>query len=62
MPTYDYECSLGHKFEVFEKSITNSTHYKECSECKMIANRVTTMPSCAGIIFKGRKDFSATAK
>ena len=49
MPTYDYECRAGHRFELFH-SMSDETP-KKCPICGKRARRV---PSAgAGLLFKG---------
>ena len=49
MPTYDYECQTGHRFEVFQKM--SDEPVAECPECGAPAGRV--IPGGAGFLFKG---------
>lgn len=50
MPTYEYACPCGHRFEKFEKISAKPT--KSCPECgKKKAKRVIS--GGAGVIFKG---------
>lgn len=49
MPTYDYECPQGHRFELFHSMKDDSP--KHCPECDGIARRVPG--GGAGLLFKG---------
>jgi putative FmdB family regulatory protein len=49
MPTYEYQCSKGHRFEVFQK-ISDKPRAK-CPTCGLRASRIIT--GGAGLIFKG---------
>jgi len=49
MPTYDYECSKGHRFEVFQKMTDEPV--AECPECGAEARR--QISGGAGFLFKG---------
>ena len=49
MPTYDYECSNGHRFEVFQKMTDEPV--AECTECGAPARR--KISGGAGFLFKG---------
>lgn len=49
MPTYDYLCPEGHKFELFTKM--SDKDKKKCPECGKRAKRQIGFGS--GIIFKG---------
>ncbi len=49
MPTYEYECKKGHRFERLQ-AITASP-MKKCVECGSLAKRL--IGSGAGLIFKG---------
>jgi len=49
MPTYDYECSNGHRFEVFQKMTDDPV--SECTECGAEARR--RISGGAGFLFKG---------
>ena len=49
MPTYDYECSNGHRFEVFQKMTDEPV--AECTECGAPARR--RISGGAGFLFKG---------
>lgn len=67
MPTYDYECENGHRFEVFQSMKDDAlTH---CNQCDAKARRI--IGPGAGFIFKGggfyitdyrSKDYQAKAK
>jgi putative FmdB family regulatory protein len=49
MPTYEYECTKGHQFEVFQ-SIKDKP-LTRCRRCKAKARRM--LGTGSGIIFKG---------
>ena len=49
MPTYEYRCSKGHHFELFQR--ISEEPVKSCPECGAVAERVIS--SGAGLIFKG---------
>ena len=49
MPTYDYECPDGHRFEVFQKMSDDPV--SECPECGKPAER--KISGGAGFLFKG---------
>ena len=49
MPTYDYECSKGHRFEVFQKMTDEPV--AECPKCGAPATR--QISGGAGFLFKG---------
>jgi len=49
MPTYDYECSAGHRFEIFQKMSDDPV--SECPECGAAAER--KISGGAGFLFKG---------
>jgi len=49
MPTYDYQCSDGHRFEVFQKMTDDPA--STCPECGKPAERVIS--GGAGFLFKG---------
>jgi putative FmdB family regulatory protein len=49
MPTYDYECRKGHRFEVFQKM--SDAPVSECPECGADAQR--KISGGAGFLFKG---------
>lgn len=49
MPTYDYECPKGHRFEVFQKMTDEPV--AECPECGADATR--KISGGAGFLFKG---------
>ncbi len=49
MPTYEYECSKGHRFEKFQSMKDHPL--KTCPECKSKTKRLIS--SGAGVIFKG---------
>ncbi len=49
MPTYDYECTEGHRFERFQKM--SDEPIAECPECGGSASRVIS--GGAGFLFKG---------
>lgn len=67
MPTYDYECENGHRFELFQSMKDDAlTH---CNQCDAKARRI--IGPGAGFIFKGggfyitdyrSKDYQAKAK
>ena len=49
MPTYEYQCAKGHRFEAFQR-ISDKPKSK-CPECGAAAKRVIS--GGAGLIFKG---------
>jgi len=49
MPTYDYECPKGHRFEVFQPMTAKPG--ATCPKCKARARRVIS--GGAGFLFKG---------
>jgi len=49
MPTYDYECPKGHRFEVFQKMTDEPI--AACPECGAPASR--KISGGAGFLFKG---------
>ena len=49
MPTYDYQCPEGHRFEVFQKMSDDPV--SECPECGAEAKRLIS--GGAGFLFKG---------
>jgi len=49
MPTYEYECSKGHRFEIFQKM--SDAPVSECTECGAPAER--KISGGAGFLFKG---------
>ena len=49
MPTYDYECRSGHRFEVFQKM--SDEPVSKCPECGAAA--VRKISGGAGFLFKG---------
>ncbi len=49
MPTYDYECPKGHRFEVFQRMTDKPV--AACPKCKGRARRVIS--GGAGFLFKG---------
>ena len=49
MPTYEYECSKGHSFEIFQKM--SDAAVSECTECGAPAER--KISGGAGFLFKG---------
>ncbi len=49
MPTYEYRCSKGHHFELFQR--ISEEPIKSCPECGAPAERL--LSSGAGFIFKG---------
>ena len=49
MPTYDYQCQKGHRFEVFQRM--SDEPVAECPECGEAARRVIS--GGAGFLFKG---------
>ena len=49
MPTYDYECPKGHRFEVFQKMTDEPV--ASCPECGAPATR--QISGGAGFLFKG---------
>lgn len=51
MPTYEYGCPAGHRFEKFYRKISDATGEVVCPECGQVATR--RMSAGAGLIFKG---------
>ncbi|HSL68686.1 MAG TPA: zinc ribbon domain-containing protein [Longimicrobiales bacterium] len=49
MPTYEYRCSKGHHFELFQR--ISEPPVDRCPECGASAERL--LSSGAGLIFKG---------
>ena len=49
MPTYDYECQKGHRFEIFQKM--SDAPVTECPDCGAAAQR--KISGGAGFLFKG---------
>jgi len=49
MPTYDYECPKGHRFELFQKM--SDEPVAECPECGARSER--KISGGAGFLFKG---------
>jgi putative FmdB family regulatory protein len=49
MPTYDYECPKGHRFEIFQKM--SDEPVSKCPECGAKARR--KISGGAGFLFKG---------
>jgi len=49
MPTYDYECRKGHRFEVFQKM--SDEPVSECPDCGADAER--KISGGVGFLFKG---------
>jgi putative FmdB family regulatory protein len=49
MPTYDYSCPNGHRFEVFQRM--SDEPVSECTECGAGAERVIS--GGVGFLFKG---------
>ena len=49
MPTYDYSCPNGHRFEVFQRM--SDEPVSECAECGAVAERVIS--GGVGFLFKG---------
>ncbi|MGE0556307.1 MAG: FmdB family zinc ribbon protein [Gemmatimonadales bacterium] len=49
MPTYEYQCTKGHVFEVFQK--ISDKPVAKCPTCKSAARRLIS--GGAGLIFKG---------
>lgn len=49
MPTYDYECTKGHRFEVFQKMSDDPV--ATCPDCAATAQR--KISGGAGFLFKG---------
>jgi putative FmdB family regulatory protein len=49
MPTYEYRCSKGHHFELFQR--ISEAPVDRCPECGATAERL--LSSGAGLIFKG---------
>jgi putative FmdB family regulatory protein len=50
MPTYEFRCSNGHRFDQFHK-ISDAPSTAECPECGAIAERMIS--GGAGLVFKG---------
>ncbi len=51
MPTYDFECSNGHKFERFFRKISDGVATLPCPVCGAVSER--RMSRGGGLIFKG---------
>ena len=51
MPTYEFECPVGHRFEKFYRKIADAAAELECPECGAPATRRIT--GGAGLHFKG---------
>ena len=49
MPTYDYQCQKGHRFEVFQRMSDDPV--AECPDCGEAAQRMIS--GGAGFLFKG---------
>jgi putative FmdB family regulatory protein len=49
MPTYEYRCSEGHHFELFQR--ISEAPVERCPQCGASAERL--LSSGAGLIFKG---------
>lgn len=49
MPTYEYECKAGHKFEKFQSM--KDAPIKKCPKCGKAAKRL--LSGGGGILFKG---------
>ena len=54
MPTYEYRCSKGHHFELFQR--ISEEPVKTCPECGASAERL--LSAGAGLIFKGSGFYS----
>ena len=50
MPTYEYQCPSGHRFERFVRKISDADPAPACPEC---GQRATRLISGAGLVFKG---------
>ena len=50
MPTYEYACPGGHRFERFVRKISDAEAAPACPECGKVASRLI---SGAGLVFKG---------
>ena len=50
MPTYEYACPSGHRFERFVRKISDAEAAPACPECGQTASRLI---SGAGLVFKG---------
>ena len=50
MPTYEYKCPQGHRFEKFYSAISNTRRLK-CPKCSKMAER--QISGGAGLVFKG---------
>ena len=50
MPTYDYRCSEGHRFERFQRM--SAAPVAECPSCGARAERI--LSAGAGFLFKGK--------
>jgi putative FmdB family regulatory protein len=48
MPTYEYECAAGHRYEKREGFDAPAT--QKCPKCRRVARRVISAPS---VVFKG---------
>ena len=51
MPTYEFECPVGHQFEKFYRKISDAPGELPCPECGQTARR--RVSAGAGLIFKG---------
>lgn len=51
MPTYEFACPAGHRFDRFFRKISESTPTLPCPECG--AEAVRQLSAGAGLIFKG---------
>lgn len=48
MPTYEYECPAGHRYETREGF--DAPPAQKCAKCRRVARRVISAPS---VVFKG---------
>jgi putative FmdB family regulatory protein len=51
MPTYDFDCPSGHRFEKFYRKMTDAVTELPCPECGVIA--VRRISGGAALLFKG---------
>ena len=51
MPTYEFECPVGHQFEKFYRKISDAPGELPCPDCGQTARR--RVSAGAGLIFKG---------
>ena len=51
MPTYEFACPAGHRFEKFYRKISDAVAEMPCPECGQVATRKVS--GGAGLVFKG---------